>query len=380
MMTDDSFYSSLESFVTFDDIANSGYFAQVPEDWVLLVTDIRSSTEAIQDGKYRDVNTIGAASIVVIQNLLTDIDFPYSFGGDGASMLIPSQYREAAQLELAALRNIAELNFGLQLRVGAVPVKDLANEGASIQVAKFELHAKKCVAVFKGGGMTAADRLIKNRPDLYEVPSTERNSVNMDGLSCRWNEIPNTNGCIMSLLVAANPESNLTIYSDFITRLRKIFGGRISAANPVHPSRMTYRSASSCAQNERRFYSKLNLPGLFRRMEIQLCSWIFDRGLPPLFFNKDEYVKSMKLHSDYRKFDDMVRFTLDCSESQVADIREYLEDRKNLGELHYGIHISDSSLMTCYVHGVTDGNHIHFIDGGGGGYALAAKQLKQQTL
>jgi len=34
--------------------------------------------------------------------------------------------------------------------------------------------------------------------------------------------------------------------------------------------------------------------------------------------------------------------------------------------------------MTCYFHGPEDGQHIHFIDGGDGGYAMAAKQLKAQ--
>ena len=34
--------------------------------------------------------------------------------------------------------------------------------------------------------------------------------------------------------------------------------------------------------------------------------------------------------------------------------------------------------MTCVVPSYKDGTHIHFIDGGDGGYAMAAKQLKAQ--
>jgi hypothetical protein len=34
--------------------------------------------------------------------------------------------------------------------------------------------------------------------------------------------------------------------------------------------------------------------------------------------------------------------------------------------------------MTCYVNDLNPGNHIHFIDGGDGGYAMAAKKLKAQ--
>ena len=34
--------------------------------------------------------------------------------------------------------------------------------------------------------------------------------------------------------------------------------------------------------------------------------------------------------------------------------------------------------MTCFLQKLEDGKHIHFIDGGDGGYAIAAKQLKAQ--
>ena len=36
--------------------------------------------------------------------------------------------------------------------------------------------------------------------------------------------------------------------------------------------------------------------------------------------------------------------------------------------------------MTCFVDGLSDGKHIHFIDGGDGGYAMAAMKLKAQKL
>ncbi len=48
------------------------------------------------------------------------------------------------------------------------------------------------------------------------------------------------------------------------------------------------------------------------------------------------------------------------------------------GELFYGVHLSDESLMTCYVQSVEAADHIHFIEGGDGGYAGASRQLKHQ--
>lgn len=43
----------------------------------------------------------------------------------------------------------------------------------------------------------------------------------------------------------------------------------------------------------------------------------------------------------------------------------------------YGFHVSDRALMTCLVY-EEQGRHIAFIDGADGGYALAAKVLKEK--
>lgn len=86
----------------------------------------------------------------------------------------------------------------------------------------------------------------------------------------------------------------------------------------------------------------------------------------------------MPQHSDYRKFDDMLHMIVDCTSAQAHDLAIYLKNARKEGLLAYGLHQSDDALMTCYVESVRDGDHIHFIDGGNGGYALAAKQLKAQ--
>jgi len=42
------------------------------------------------------------------------------------------------------------------------------------------------------------------------------------------------------------------------------------------------------------------------------------------------------------------------------------------------LHESREALMTCFVQKTNQSDHIHFIDGGDGGYALAAVSLKKQ--
>lgn len=40
--------------------------------------------------------------------------------------------------------------------------------------------------------------------------------------------------------------------------------------------------------------------------------------------------------------------------------------------------MADTALMTCLVFNLRKSEHVHFVDGGDGGFAIAAKQLKTQ--
>ena len=53
-----------------------------------------------------------------------------------------------------------------------------------------------------------------------------------------------------------------------------------------------------------------------------------------------------------------------------------LQDRAARGELRYGMHVSATALMTCLVGSAVGHDHVHFVDGGDGGYTIAAKGLK----
>ena len=371
-----NFFKDLKCFQEFSEITNDRHYRPVPAGWCVIITDVKGSTKAIESGRYKDVNTIGAASIATVQNALGDLEFPYVFGGDGATLLIPNSSRHLVTGKLAALKNLSLQKFSLELRVGIVEVSELLQAGRVIEVAKFELFAGKCMAGFRGGGLTHAESLIKGIPDKYEIPEIDSREVDLAGLSCRWNPIPNKNGCVLSMLVVAEGKNEKQVYDDLFEKLQSTFSP--NEANPVNPSLMSYRSVGGRRENERRFHAGRSFRLLTRYLEIVAAVLIFKWKIPPLFFKPKQYVESMRTHSDYRKFDDMLRMIIDCTPAQVDDLTEFLEGSRGRGELSYGLHCSETALMTCYVHGIRDGNHIHFIDGGNGGYAIAAKQLKSQ--
>jgi predicted NodU family carbamoyl transferase len=94
-------------------------------------------------------------------------------------------------------------------------------------------------------------------------------------------------------------------------------------------------------------------------------------------FQGKRYIKETVIQSDFKKFDEQLRFVIDCSESEIQLIRNFLEELQSDGKIIYGTHVSSHALMTCLVSNLGQGKHVHFIDGGDGGYAHAAKMLKK---
>ncbi|MBL7664332.1 MAG: DUF3095 domain-containing protein [Bacteriovoracaceae bacterium] len=374
-----NFYEVMTAFTDFESLTQDQYFAPVPNDWHVIITDVKGSTKAIEAGRYKDVNTVGAATIACAQNAMKQEAFPFVFGGDGATLLVPEHHLLAVTKELVALRSLSEKKFNLGLRVGIIKMQEILDLGGKIEVAKYQLVGKKSVAIFRGGGLALAEKKIKNSADQYEAKLIETSEANLTGLSCRWKPIRSTHGKIISLLVVSREKDEAATYHNVIQKLNEIFDGKLDAANPVNLQATSYKGLRQCLQEEMKYHSSLlTLSFLARAFEIFMSVLIFKFNLNPLIFNPKKYAASMKTHSDYRKFDDMLRMILDCTHRQFEQIENYLKEMYQEQKIYYGIHISEDSLMTCLVQDVKDGEHIHFIDGGNGGYAMAAKQLKQQ--
>ena len=81
----DGFYESLPILRDFTRVMDPGLFAPLPDGWLVGIADVVQSTKAIAENRYKAVNMAGAAVIVAITNTLENRDFPFVFGGDGAS-------------------------------------------------------------------------------------------------------------------------------------------------------------------------------------------------------------------------------------------------------------------------------------------------------
>ena len=95
-------------------------------------------------------------------------------------------------------------------------------------------------------------------------------------------------------------------------------------------------------------------------------------------FNPSQYRQEISANADFRKFEDGLKMTLDCSVGVRDRIENRLRTAQAEGIVDYGLHAQKEAMITCIVPSVTRADHIHFVDGAAGGYAQAAQMLKQR--
>ena len=119
------FYEGLPVFRDFSRVADETLFHPLPGDWVVGVADVAQSTKAIRENRYKAVNMAGAAVIAAVANALKGRDFPFVFGGDGASFAVAGADAALAQRALAETATWADEDLGLTLRIGMISVAEI---------------------------------------------------------------------------------------------------------------------------------------------------------------------------------------------------------------------------------------------------------------
>lgn len=378
------FYQDLNVIKDFDDILHLHHFAELPSDWWLVVTDVVNSTQAIQAGKYRAINALGGATVAAITNAVKPLRIPYVFGGDGGSFCVPPSQIESVKAALIGSAQLARDSFDLSLRIGCVPYSAIQDQ-AKVLVARFQKNASLEQAVFIGGGLSEADRLIKQDPQYILAINDQEQGADFSGFECRWNRIPSPKEVTLSILVKPRqPEldQQLALYSELKAHIRQTVGDE----NQHHPINTEGMHLGFKAQT---LMGELNVKGFhkttWQKIKI-LWKLRYENLIGNLFMHFNikhgeaqwgNYKTDFVANSDYRKLDDMYRTVLSANQQECQNLIYWLENQYQLGRLYYGVHKSDAAIVTCLI-SKTGVDHMHFVDGADGGYALAAKALKQQ--
>src|SRR5471032_1769213 len=207
------------ALVDFTRVLDPALYKPLPDDWVIGVADVVQSTKAIREHHYKAVNMAGAAVIVAVTNALEGRDFPFIFGGDGASFAVPASAADLAHLALAATATWVREELNLTLRVGLVPVAAIRSNGADVRVARYAPSENIVLATFSGGGIAWADAEMKQ--GKFAVPPSPTDvRPDLTGLSCRYEEIPAARGLILSLVVVpasgATPDAFRAVVNDIV--------------------------------------------------------------------------------------------------------------------------------------------------------------------
>lgn len=376
------FYAQLDGFTEFAELVRKELYQPVPDDWWVALVDVCNSTLAIEQGRYRDVNSVSAATMIAVLNACSPTPVPYVFGGDGISVLCPPEYRQVVGNALLAVQQLAAASFDLELRAALIPVAALRSAGTDVRVACFRPHEHFRQAMFQGGGLSLAEHWLKHPPTgtNYAVAAGFEPLADFRGFECRWQAIRSPRQEVMSLLIQpcqASDEAQARIYAAVLAAITAI-GGNDEELQPVREQDLHLHWSPQALRGESLLQSSR---GLWSQWWYRVRVWW--RLLAGRYLMRtdrsangwSEYRTRLVANSDFRKCDDQLRMVIAVDTRQRLLLLEWLEREYRNGRLVFGIHVSDAALMTCmvsdYVHG-----HVHFLDGDRGGYALAARELK----
>ena len=377
MKSTDTFYEGLPKHRQFDDLLHSSAFVPLPDDWVVCCSDIVDSTGLIAAGRYKLVNMVGASVIAAMQNAMGGTAFPYVFGGDGTSFAVPPAWASTARITLARLRHWVGEEFNITLRVAAIAIADIRQKGLDVRVARHAVSPCADYAMFDGGGIAWAESQMKQ--GTIAIPAcAETEPPDLTGLTCRWNTIPARNGLILSLVILPGEQAQADAFSTVVSQVLNLAADLDREGHPVPIEGPEVKLIPEGLEIEARLSrgrSALWRKRLLLKLGAIGAGWLFQRRQRIGQFDPNHYLATMSANADFRKFEDGLKMTLDCTTTVRDRIYALLMKARMDGIIRFGLHEQAEARLTCIVPSATRDDHVHFVDGAEGGYTRAARNL-----
>jgi hypothetical protein len=372
------FYKNLKPHNSFQELIDPKNYVDVPSDWFLGVADIENSTQEIKAGRYKVVNSVGAAVISAQINGAKGKPFPYVFGGDGAAFAFWLEQSNDAINALREVKRWAIEEFDIKLRAAIVPISDIRKANRTVRVAKYCASPNAEYAMFEGGGLRWAEDMMKaGQYGLEAAP--EGSYPDLEGLSCRWTRMQPKNDRVVSLIIVPQEDARPSRVAD-VMNLVVNFSEKLNRYG--HPAPIEGPGVGWPPEGLDIEARATHGNGSLLRRKAQLAvetllAWIVIKtGIKVGKFDPAHYTRSVSENADFRKFDDGLKMTLDCDHKSIDQLKDVLDTAKQEGLIRYGLFEQDEALMTCIVPSVYEDNHVHFVDGASGGYAMAAAMMK----
>ena len=354
-------------------------FYKIPQNWYVVITDVKKSTKAVERGLHETVNLIATGSIVAVLNIAykANITVPFFFGGDGATFIIPSSILASVLHALVIHQENSKRNYDLTLRVGSVPVADIYEQAHGLHISKLRTSQLFSIPVLLGHGLSYAEKVIKGEDYILSPQSPKEEELDLTGLQCRWDKIkpPQNYDEVVSLMVTArDSEKQAAAFKKVIDILDEIYG-EPEKRKPISVPMLKLKATLEKIKQEMRVKF-----GGFRPTYL-LHKWI--TILLGYFYFRTKQGKKYLLQlvdmSDTLVIDGKINTVISGTTSQREKLQMALNDLENSGDINYGLYVSKESVMSCYVRNMNE-RHIHFVEGSEGGYTKAAGMLKRKFI
>ena len=376
-VTTELFYTSLPiNNVGLDDLlSDEALFIQVPVDWHIVITDIKNSTKAVLNGQHQTVNFLATGSIVIVLNIANkmNVDVPFFFGGDGATFIVPPSIIDAVMQALSKYKVNSLNNFELELRAGVVPVRKIYDDGYELRVSKHSRSSVFSIPVVLGQGLDYAEKLIKGEDYLADKYPDDEDEPDMTGMQCRWDRIavPENQEEVIALLVTAREGVRQSAVLSKVIQLMDEIYGPPQQRQPISINKLRLKTSYNSLKTELLArLGKSRVLKVIHAMILNAYGYIYFRTLKGKL-----YLEQLVQMSDTLVIDGRINTVISGTAAQRFSLEERLQQMETAGEIYYGLHISNASIMSCYVRNMDDA-HIHFVDGSDGGYTQAARMLK----
>ena len=354
-------------------------FYRVPETWHVIITDIKKSTLAVEQGKAETVNLLATGSIVAVLNIAykAHLTVPFFFGGDGATFIIPESILTVTLQALRIHQENTDKNYRLSLRVGSVAVSDIYKEGHLLRITKLRASQLFSIPVVLGDGLTYAEKIIKGENYSLDLTSSKLSALDLSGMQCRWDKIkpPQDYDEVVSLIVTAKEsEKQAEAFKKVIDKLDEIYG-EAERRKPISVPMLKLKSTLEKISQEMRVRF-----GGYRPIYL-LNKWITSL-LGHFYFRTRkgrQYLVQLVDLSDTLVIDGKINTVISGTLQQREQLIAALNELETQGFIHYGLFVSKESIMSCYVRNLNE-DHIHFVDGSEGGYTKASVMLKRKFL
>lgn len=353
----------------------------VPADWALVVTDLPGSRSLIRRGRYKDVNDITSLTVMALANELDSLQFPFLFGGDGLTALVPPSVAEGVGDLLASVQHWVGEYYGLKLRAAVFPVGRLYDQGLKLRCGAFRVSPHYRQAALMGDALDWTQAALKRGEGPYVVHPRLVKPPRFQGYSCVWKDYPSPLGETVALVVSARRSGAWDRVVAVLKEMRldspEHHPLRPRNTRPVLNRRQLRTETQILSGNTRglraaaaRAVIRLRTLAAFTlsRLGLRIRAGAVDAS---------QVLEENVCSSDVKKWENALKMVVALTPAERARLQEVLEDLHKAGWIFWGIHISDRAHLTCLVR-FQDAQQVHFVDAAEGGYASAVEQLERQ--